>query len=104
MANVTFAPASGPFTLTVAVNQPAGSIGSIIGVQPAGNVINCGGPLPQACTQSFPAGTVVVVGPTNTSVELALFSGWSGCDAIGPLFTCFVTLTGDRTVTATFGR
>jgi PKD repeat protein len=102
--SVTFVPASGPFTLTVAVNQPPGSFGNILGLEPSGNAISCGGLAAQVCAQSFPAGTTVVVRPSDTSLELGLFSGWSGCDSIGPLFACTVTLTGDRTVTATFAR
>jgi hypothetical protein len=100
----TFVPLSGPFTLTVALSQPPGSIGSIIAVGPPGNVISCGLTSLPVCSQAFPAGTVVVIRPSDTSVELGLFAGWTGCDSIGGLFACTVTLTGDRTVTATFAR
>jgi hypothetical protein len=45
----------------------------------------------------------VVVRPSGTSIELGLFGNWLGCDAVGGfLFECTVTMTGHRTVTATF--
>jgi alpha-tubulin suppressor-like RCC1 family protein len=94
---------AGPFTLTVVVAEPAAAFVSIIGVQPASNTILCrvsGGP---TCTQSFPADSMVVVRPSDSSIELGLFPIWTGCDAVGALFACTVTLTGNRTVTASFG-
>jgi hypothetical protein len=56
------------------------------------------------CSASFPPGTVVSVGPTSSDLELGRFAGWAGCDTVGTLAACTVTLTGDRTVTATFSR
>ncbi len=103
VVGVTFTPVPSTFTLSVVVNAPPGSIGGIVGVQPAGNVIDCrasGGPV---CSQAFAPGTVVSVRPSDTSLELLLFGAWtSGCDSVGPGFTCNVTLTGNRTVTAIF--
>jgi alpha-tubulin suppressor-like RCC1 family protein len=90
-------------TLTVQITAPPGSPGRIIGVSPPGNPIDCGSS-GQVCAVSFPPGTTVSVRPSDTSLELALFGAWAGCDAVGGLATCTVTLTGDRTVTATFVR
>jgi len=100
----SFSPAGGPFTLTIAINAPPGSAGAIIGVDPPGNPINCrrgGGP---DCAEAFPAGTVVVVRPSDSSLETGLFANWLGCDTVGLMFQCAVLMTGDRTVTATFVR
>ena len=101
----TFVPVSpGPFVFTVNMNAPAGSIGSVIAVAPPSNPINCRIASGFTCAATFPAGTVVVVRPSDTSIELGLFGGWSGCDSVAGLFACTVTLTSDRAVTATFSR
>jgi hypothetical protein len=47
---------------------------------------------------------VVVLRPSETSLELGLFAGWSGCDTVGGLFACTVTMTRDRTLVATFSQ
>jgi hypothetical protein len=98
----TFTAAPAGHTLTVVVSASAGPIASVIGVQPAGNTILCratGGP---ACAQSFAEGTAVVVRPSDSAIELGLFPTWTGCDGVGALFACTVTLSSDRTVTASF--
>jgi alpha-tubulin suppressor-like RCC1 family protein len=97
----TFAPAL--VSLTVAVVKPAGSVGRIIAVSPPGNPISCDGTGP-VCVASFAPGTSVTVRPSDTSIELNLFGSWAGCDGVGGLFACTVTLTADRTVTASFVR
>jgi uncharacterized repeat protein (TIGR02543 family) len=90
------------FTLSVAINAPSGSVASVEAVSPPGNTIFCragiGGPV---CSQAFAPGTVVQVRPSNSVIELGKFGGWVGCDAVGALATCSVTLNGDRTVTLT---
>jgi hypothetical protein len=85
----------------VTVNRPANSFGSITAVDPPTNTIDCRGASGPACSQSFPQGTVVVVRPDSSSIELGRFGGWSGCDSVGALFTCTVT-PADRTIVATF--
>ena len=87
------------FTLTVVVNAPSGSLGTIVGTSPAGITINCtvsGG----TCSQSFAAGTVVQVRPSG--IEGPVFDSWSGCDTITGAGRCNVVLTSNRTVTARF--
>jgi alpha-tubulin suppressor-like RCC1 family protein len=103
MCHATFSPASSEPMLTVEVIKPPGSIGWIIGVAPPGNPINCGGTGP-VCVATFPAGTEVTVRANDTSIELNLFGAWSGCDSVGGLAACTVTLSESRTVTATFIR
>jgi uncharacterized repeat protein (TIGR02543 family) len=100
----TFTAASGPFTLTVVIDEPAGSLGTVIAVQPAGNLINCRDASGPVCSQSFAAGTAVVVRPSDTSLETGAFGSWTGCDSVAGPAQCTVTMTGDRTVTATFVR
>jgi hypothetical protein len=57
--------------------------------------IDCG----STCSDSYPAGTLVVL--TATSTSPASFTGWSG-DCNGPSPTCTVTMSQARNVTATF--
>jgi alpha-tubulin suppressor-like RCC1 family protein/PKD repeat protein len=101
--HATFSPVPAEPVLTVEVTRPAGSIGRIIGVSPPGNPIDCDGVGP-VCVATFPSGTIVTVRPSDTSIELALFGSWAGCDSVGGLAACTVTLTGSRTVAATFVR
>jgi hypothetical protein len=103
VCHAAFSPSPAEPALTVQVNKPAGSVGRIIGVSPPGNPINCDGIGP-VCAATFPSGTTVSVRPSDTSIELGLFGSWVGCDAVGGLLTCTVTLTFSRTVTATFVR
>jgi uncharacterized repeat protein (TIGR02543 family) len=61
---------------------------------PAG--INCG----STCAATFASGTAVTL--TARAANHYVFAGWSGaCSGTG---TCTVTMTADRTVTATFAR
>jgi hypothetical protein len=101
--HAAFSPSPAAPALTVQVIKPAGSAGRIIGVSPPGNPINCDGTGP-VCAATFAPGATVTVRPSDTSIELGLFGGWAGCDALGGLAACTVTLTGSRTVTATFVR
>jgi hypothetical protein len=101
---VTFSAGPGPFTFTVVVNKGPLSAGSVIAVQPPANPINCRDASGPVCTATFAAGTVVVVRPSDTSIELGLFDGWSGCDSVGGLFACSVTMTNHRTVVAAFSQ
>ncbi|HYD42028.1 MAG TPA: glycoside hydrolase family 6 protein [Anaeromyxobacter sp.] len=75
------------YTLTV------GTAGTGSGTVTGGS-INCG----VACSQQSPSGTTVTL--TATPAANSVFSGWSGaCTGTG---ACIVTLTADRSVTATF--
>jgi hypothetical protein len=98
---VTFVPLAGPFTLTVMLSGPAGSPGRVISIAPAG-AINCGLSFGSACAVTLPANTPLLIRPDDLSLENNLFLNWSGCDAVGTLFACSVTLTGNRTIVATF--
>ena len=73
-------------------------------VQPPRTRSDCRDANGPICPQTFAAGTVVGVRPDNSSIELGRFTGWSGCDSVGTLFACSVTLTGNRTVVATFSQ
>jgi alpha-tubulin suppressor-like RCC1 family protein len=97
----TFVPAASDPRLTVVIAGTS-QIASVIAVSPPSNSIACqastGGPV---CSQTFAPGTVVQIRPSNSTLELLLFDHWTGCDSVGPLATCTVTLTSDRTVTMT---
>jgi Fe-S cluster biogenesis protein NfuA len=77
------------FALTVTRNGTAtGTVTSV----PAG--VTCG----TDCTERYVSGTVVALTPTAAAG--AVFAGWSGaCSGAG---ACSVTMTADRSVTATF--
>jgi Divergent InlB B-repeat domain len=60
---------------------------------PAG--IDCGA----TCSAAFNSSSVVTL--TATPNLLAVFTGWSGCDAVNGM-TCTVTMNSTRTVTANF--
>ena len=98
---VTFVPASGPFTLTVALSGPAGSLGRVYSIAPP-DAINCGLSFGTLCATTQTAGSVVVIRPDDWAIENNRFDGWSGCDSVGALFACTVTLTNHRTIAATF--
>jgi hypothetical protein len=69
----------------------AGNGSGTVTSSPSG--INCG----STCTRAFPPGTVVTL---TASAASSTFTGWSGaCTGTG---TCQVTLSEDRSVTATF--
>jgi uncharacterized repeat protein (TIGR02543 family) len=74
--------------LTVSLPSGGGAVSSAI--------LNC----VTTCSQTYPAGTAVTF--TATAAPGYVFSGWGGdCSGTG---TCPVTLTADRSVTATFVR
>lgn len=99
--SVTFVPLAGPFTLTVIPSGPAGSLGRVLALAPPG-AIHCGVSVGTTCVATLPAGTTVVLRPDDWAIENNRFGGWTGCDSVGALFACTVTLTSDRTLTATF--
>jgi hypothetical protein len=78
------------FTLTV--NKDGTGSGTVTS---SDGGINCG----PTCVATYDSGTVVTL--TATPDPLALFAGWSGdcSNLIGP---CTVTMTSNRSVTATF--
>ena len=78
------------FLLTVNKTGLASGNGSVSST-PAG--IDCGAD----CSESYTAGTVV----TLTATPSALFSGWTGCDAVSGA-TCTVTMQSARSVSAAF--
>src|SRR5207302_211185 len=83
------------FTLTV--SEERGLLGSgTVTSSPAG--INCGG----TCTASYNSGTVVTLTATPAA-PLSVFVGWSGACSGILVNTCTVTMTGNRSATATFG-
>jgi hypothetical protein len=78
-----------PSGLTVTVVRMEGVSGTV-----SGPGISC----PGDCTETYAPGTVVTLTVTAGEGD---FLGWSGCDAVSR-FSCTVTLTAARTVTATF--
>lgn len=60
--------------------------------------INCG----SSCSVLLNVGTQVNLQAVTTNGSNAFFSGWSATDCSGPARSCTVTVTADRTVTATF--
>jgi hypothetical protein len=81
------------FTLTVSKVSLVSAGGTVTS---GDGGINCG----PTCVATYDSGTVVTL--TATPDTLALFAGWSGdcSNLIGP---CTVTMTSNRSVTATFG-
>ena len=103
VSSVTSAPATltvsppGPHTLTVASTSP--NSGAAITVSPADNGGQSSGVTPFART--YDSGTVVTLTAASSAGGNS-FSSWTGCD-LAPDTVCTVTLTADRTVTATYG-
>ena len=77
-------------TLTI---DKAGSGSGTVTSSPAG--INCG----STCTHDFAHGTAVTL--TADDASGSTFTGWAGCDSSNGT-TCQVSMTNDKTVTATF--
>src|SRR5207245_1810703 len=78
------------FTLTV------NSAGTVSGTVTSNDgLISC----PGACSVSYPSGTMVTL--TATPARGSTFGGWSG-SCTGTSTTCTVTMSGARSVTATF--
>lgn len=81
------------FTLTVTIS---GSGLALVGSSPGG--IACSLPGPGDCSETYPAGTVVVLTATP---PFPIFLGWTGggCSGTG---TCTVTMDGNKSVAASF--
>ncbi|HEU4384319.1 MAG TPA: hypothetical protein VFR85_12580 [Anaeromyxobacteraceae bacterium] len=79
------------YTLTVAKS------GTGAGTVTSGGAISCGA----TCNASLDSGTPVALTPTPDATST--FVGWTGCDSTSGS-TCNVTMTANRTVTATFSR
>jgi DNA-binding beta-propeller fold protein YncE len=65
----------------------------------SGSVTGSGISCPGTCSQTFPAGTGVTL--TAAPASGSTFAGWSG-ECAGTSFTCTVTMSQARTVTASF--
>lgn len=68
------------------------------GTVTSGAGINCG----TACSVLVNIGTQVTLQANTTNGSNAFFSAWSASECAGPARSCTVTVSGDRTVTATF--
>ena len=80
--------------LTLTVDFAGNGSGTVTS-SPAG--LSCAG----TCSAGFASGTTVAI--TAVPNSGSSFGGWSGCDAVSPDgVVCTVTLTTNRTVTATF--
>jgi hypothetical protein len=85
--------------LTVAVS-PGGSVsGDLSGASTAINTCTSTGG--SACTATFSSGDTVVLTASASLTSANTFAGWGG-DCSGAGTTCVVSMTGLRTVTATF--
>jgi hypothetical protein len=99
--DVSFVPLSGPFTLTVLLSGPGAPLGRVYSVIPQG-AIDCGVLVGTTCATTVSASTLLLIRPDDWTIENNRFDGWSGCDLVGSLFTCTVTMTSNRTIVATF--
>jgi hypothetical protein len=89
------APVPITYTLHVIVNAP-GAAGTVDSTSvPAQTTIACG----SDCSRSFPAGATVTL--SESAGAASFFGGWTG-DCTGLTSTCALTMTGNRTVTATY--
>lgn len=62
------------------------------------NSLNCATPTP--CVFQYASGTALTL--TATPAGTSVFGSWAGCDSATSVNPCTLTLTGNRTVTATF--
>jgi 6-phosphogluconolactonase (cycloisomerase 2 family) len=76
----------------------AGSGGGTVTSSPAG--INCGTISGVDCDEAYVINTVVDL--SETPDPGSLFTSWTGCDSIQPGNVCRVTMSANKTVTATF--
>jgi hypothetical protein len=87
-----------PLPVTLTVNKTGVSAGSATLTAPAGaglsDTINCG----TDCQASYPLSSTVTI----TASTGDYFVSWSGCDTTDS-HRCYVTMSGARNVTATFG-
>jgi Divergent InlB B-repeat domain len=83
----------GAVTTTLALNVTAGITDGTIVSNPGGVIC------PFACAATFPLGTAVTLSATPNPGNS--FIGWGGCDSQAGL-TCNVTMSTNRTVTASF--
>ena len=84
--------------VSITVDGPA-SLGCPQGAVTATLALNVTVICPFACAATFPLGTAVTLSATPNPGKS--FIGWGGCDSQAGL-TCTVTLSMDRTVTASF--
>jgi len=89
---LALAACGGPGSPTLTVDVIGSGSGSIVS-SPAG--IDCG----PTCRAAFPSGQTVTLEAQPASGSV--FTGWSGCSAASG-DTCTLTMTGSRTVTASF--
>ena len=67
-------------------------------VTDSAQAINCATPTP--CAFLIASGTALTL--TATPAGASVFGSWAGCDSANNINPCTLTLTGNRTVTATF--
>ncbi|MGC1449140.1 MAG: Ig-like domain-containing protein [Candidatus Sulfotelmatobacter sp.] len=67
-------------------------------VTDSAQAINCAAPTP--CAFLVASGTALTL--TATPAGTSVFGSWAGCDSANNINPCTLTLTGNRTVTATF--
>lgn len=85
-----------PQAYTLTVGRAGNGRGTVTSTSPSVG-INCG----FDCSESYAANTTVTL--TASPARGSALAGWSGCDSTSGL-TCTVTMTGKRSVTATFTR
>ncbi len=67
-------------------------------VTDSAQALSCATPTP--CVFQFATGTALTL--TATPAGASVFGSWAGCDSASNINPCTLTLTGNRTVTATF--
>jgi hypothetical protein len=72
-----------------------GGVGNVTSDPPG---LSCASPTP--CLAQFASGTPVTL--TASPISPSVFGGWTGCDSPPSTNPCTLTLTANRTVTATF--
>ena len=82
------------WSLTVTKDGGSGNGAGTVSSSPSG--IDCG----STCSANFDQGTSVALTPIAAAGSR--FGSWSGCDSVGPGNQCNVSITGAKSVTATF--